>query len=1135
MHCVICKGTLLGVLHCKGCSVQISCCSEECARANWTRSHQYECGQKIGKEPMYSSYTKDSIFDEMANALTKPPPFISMEEFRSLNKLAEGDADIMNLFAFQRNALYERSVIFDGAFDYMTQVKKMSQSAAKNKLKELKKACETLDMDIHNQLVGGDFTFQEKHMKTLTKLVSEIFDIEEVQESPEPITNPDTFRIQICSSFVQGLFSLQECIKIERLCLLQKLDKTCENFGYSVDPRFESTDSEIERRIFLGEMQKPYWWDTRFDYILVACGAKPGPVSFPKRDIDPSLFDFKTSFIRMPSDVRVRLQLCFAAFDMLKEEIFPVDQVQKDFLGCETQFIGAGGKKNEKDSRWKAVIDAIIHFFENIPIHNTIAVLSFFVTFLSMLGAGLALVNTFNIDSNKLHKESALDVLNNIESLWNQKDLPDEIRELILPLREELTKLVVELETPLSKQKGVVLTNEELQVECLDRLKDVFIKYDMNKCGTDSPRPQCESVIGELHEIADNFLPLAKDTLNGQRTETKDEINIENANKQLIENNLKRFGATEEDIQNTLENIDQTQKRIQETYSEIMTDFTREEFDMAMRAVERDPGKNYNDPLYYKCQIIYRLRNENKGNVLWDECKKLHDTNERIETREHVLDNIESSERMVNQVEKHLIPNETQNLKDSLNEYYDRHYKAYGEYKNKIIGPVLTSLKELINKNVEKDIIGTKPINRFEKIDEILKQLIDARIKSIQYVKDAREHVKYIEYEKNPFLEVGQKAETMQDLLGAVGSKIQTFLAFFNVITDTLKDIPLGKGMTFGSLCSEWKSVIAYITLGLQMVQMLFKGYKVETNFSEAKIMIATKLLAKHKTFYNITRSGGYVTSGLVFCWANAALLMSFRLITAKMQQQMALTLIKERDAAIEEKDSTMTPTDRYEISSTMYTSKRLAVINACHSGIELAPFVSFVVLHGICMWYSYSTGTGVFGYETEYRETFMSFLTNEAFSLGVFGTSISVSICRLTQNLCATFWYSYYQRQIQHYRNLGNRDEVKRIMKYVQEYYHEPYERELESISEQSILSLSAPRRFLDFTDPNNTTGDELLDKITRGGKKATRGTLGATQKIIQGLFLYYMFVILMYSIFGIKFWGYSFLGKQIDEDKKK
>lgn len=247
---------------CKYCQ-RATYCSESCGNTHWFSRHKDEC---IGKDPSKSVLTLDDLFDRLENI---PEP--SESEVKKMAQQAWNDDPYLRSMMYsvllsQREEACRQVVIENFLGDYMKQ-----RNVHPNIVRAIQDEVRGIQEDIVNATL--DLVEKRENPKDIGEIDKRVNALNNavllaLGTPPAPVTeNADetlvfqSFALEMSAAFAETVLPICELG-------LVKNDEMTRAYGFEPNPLYEGTDAEIQARIDAGVVEKPAFWDERFNVFL---------------------------------------------------------------------------------------------------------------------------------------------------------------------------------------------------------------------------------------------------------------------------------------------------------------------------------------------------------------------------------------------------------------------------------------------------------------------------------------------------------------------------------------------------------------------------------------------------------------------------------------------------------------------------------------------------------------------------------------------------------------------------------------------------------------------------------------------------------------------------------------------------
>jgi hypothetical protein len=219
--------------------------------------------------------TLEDLCDRLENDIPEP----SQDEINKMSKQAwHNDVYVRtatyNVLLAQREEVYRQVIIEQFIGDYMKQrgvhpnIADVIQSELRGIQEDIVNAgVDMLEM-VENPKDIGDII---KRAQTLTRVFQT--EVEKVEPVFVPYEQQDLVAFHVAALEVSFAYALQ-MFPIVEIDLVQNDDMT-RAYGFSPDPLYEGTEAEVQARIDAALVQKPEFWDTRFDLFINALDYGP--------------------------------------------------------------------------------------------------------------------------------------------------------------------------------------------------------------------------------------------------------------------------------------------------------------------------------------------------------------------------------------------------------------------------------------------------------------------------------------------------------------------------------------------------------------------------------------------------------------------------------------------------------------------------------------------------------------------------------------------------------------------------------------------------------------------------------------------------------------------------------------------
>lgn len=264
-QCQQCK-TRASRIACDYCK-RVTYCSEKCGTRHWNARHKTEC---IGKDPSKKVLTLEDLCDRLEKDIPEP----SQDEINKMSKQAwHNDVYVRtatyNVLLAQREEVYRQVIIEQFIGDYMTQrgVHPNTAEVIQSELRGIQEDIVNAGVDmlemVENPKDIGDII---KRTQTLTQVFQR--EVEKVEPVFVPHEQQDIAAFHAAALEVSFAYAMQ-MFPIVEIDLVQNDDMTRAH-GFLPNPLYEGTEAEVQARIDAGLVEKPDFWDTRFDLFINA-------------------------------------------------------------------------------------------------------------------------------------------------------------------------------------------------------------------------------------------------------------------------------------------------------------------------------------------------------------------------------------------------------------------------------------------------------------------------------------------------------------------------------------------------------------------------------------------------------------------------------------------------------------------------------------------------------------------------------------------------------------------------------------------------------------------------------------------------------------------------------------------------
>lgn len=289
---------------------RVQYCSKQCGIANWN-AHKTRCvGDTQDFKKPAAAAVVDRLLKELGEGLRSVPKLTAQEIETIQQSIREKDIFqqmlAVQLMADQHREMHVHQLLIDFIQQYLTERANVPAAIVQKILETLIKA----EREIFNatfEFIDGKTVTHLEEAQKLTNLATTL--AEQSASFPEKRTAAaaedtpkDSVDVTLDIAFEISAFMQ----KMRRP--LAKDDDFVRSLGYIPNALFEGTDAEVQSRIDRGELEKPDWWDTRYQFIDDTANKLIGmrtlkPKKDAKKEQEPQVPYPRAG---LPSDIRAR-------------------------------------------------------------------------------------------------------------------------------------------------------------------------------------------------------------------------------------------------------------------------------------------------------------------------------------------------------------------------------------------------------------------------------------------------------------------------------------------------------------------------------------------------------------------------------------------------------------------------------------------------------------------------------------------------------------------------------------------------------------------------------------------------------------------------------------------------------------
>jgi hypothetical protein len=245
-------------------------CSKKCGEEHWVE-HKLVCEPMRsligGDVPYPKSLSEFQSYAWLKDKLSNIPAVSEKEKLAFMDTLKEGmpmtDAAIAyKNFTQKRENFYKQTILEHYIEDFL-RTKEIPENVIRVYVHSLRQIEENVVR------LGVEFSetkqFNESLITDTDTLSKAGFDLLAASVGKPGMMKDSTEDIQKMDAEFVLDYMKDQCTKITLMYV--KNDQETRDYGFEPDPRWEGTEAVIEERFASGILQKPLWWDARYDWV----------------------------------------------------------------------------------------------------------------------------------------------------------------------------------------------------------------------------------------------------------------------------------------------------------------------------------------------------------------------------------------------------------------------------------------------------------------------------------------------------------------------------------------------------------------------------------------------------------------------------------------------------------------------------------------------------------------------------------------------------------------------------------------------------------------------------------------------------------------------------------------------------